>query len=414
MFQRPQRQRNFFLMVENRHFNNSTLRKIRSSIAGLSVGALRVRRFVFFVGANDALDEVVANDVFFAELGAADAFDFAANFERFDEAAAFAGRQIDLRGVAGDDGFGVETEARQKHFHLFAGGVLRFVENDEGVVERAAAHEGERRDFDDSLFDEGFEFVGVEHFVKRVVKRTHVWIDFFLERAGKEAELFAGFNGGPRENDAVHLFGEERADGHGDGEIGFARAARADAEDHVVRFDLVHVMFLRGVFRHDLFFAERARLAVLENFAGSALRFVERDAHEAFDLFAGKMTAVARGVIVFFDDFYGAVDGVVRAFDGELRVLQMSAHAERIFEQAHVFVEGAKEGFDFSGDGDAAFHQAGRWSRCGVRSNVRVVLTSDRLAVTHRIVVPPERQLRQRCPLQKAGATTATSRKKLY
>jgi len=34
------------------------------------------------------------------------------------------------------------------------------------------------------------------------------------------------------------LLGEERADGHGYGEIRLAGAARANAEDHVVRFDL--------------------------------------------------------------------------------------------------------------------------------------------------------------------------------
>ena len=130
---------------------------------------------------------------------------------------------------------------------------------------------------------------------------------------------------------AIHLLGEERADGHGDGEIGFAGAARADAEDHVVRFDLVHVMFLRGVFRHDLFFAEGARLTVLENFAGRAVRFVERDAHQAFDFFAAQMAAIARGVIVFFDDLDGAVDGLMAAFNCELDILKVGADLQRIF-----------------------------------------------------------------------------------
>src|SRR5690349_8124609 len=105
------------------------------------------------------------------------------------------------------------------------------------------------------------------------------------------------------------------------------------------------------------------------------------------------MAAVARGVIIFLDDFNGPVDGLVRAFDGQLDVLEVRADAERVLEQTDVFVERAKEGFDFSGDGDAAFHQAGVRSWCGVCSNKRMMLmTSDRLAVTHRVEIPPEQQ----------------------
>ena len=40
------------------------------------------------------------------------------------------------------------AEARQEHAHLLARRVLRLVEDDEAVVERAAAHERERRDLD--------------------------------------------------------------------------------------------------------------------------------------------------------------------------------------------------------------------------------------------------------------------------
>src|SRR5579859_1636022 len=90
--------------------------------------------------------------------------------------------------------------------------------------ERAAPHESERRDFNNSLFEKSFELVGVEHFVERVVERAHVGIDFFLKRAGEKAELFTGFDGRASQDDAVDLFREKRADCHSNGEIGFAGA----------------------------------------------------------------------------------------------------------------------------------------------------------------------------------------------
>jgi hypothetical protein len=112
------------------------------------------------------------------------------------------------------------------------------------------------------------------------------------------------------------------------------------------------------------------------------------------------MTAVARGVIVLFDDFYGAVDGVVRAFNGEFCVVKVRMDVERVFKQANVFVERAEKRFDFPGNGDAAFHQAGVRSWCGVCSKVRVMLVSpDRFAVAHRVKIPPEQQLRKQLRL---------------
>ena len=57
-------------------------------------------------------------------------------------------RQVDLGRIAGDDHPRAFAEAGQEHLHLHARGVLRLVEDDEGVGERAAAHEGERRDLD--------------------------------------------------------------------------------------------------------------------------------------------------------------------------------------------------------------------------------------------------------------------------
>ena len=56
--------------------------------------------------------------------------------------------QVDLGDVAGDHDLGAEAEAGEEHLHLLGRGVLRLVEDDERVVERAAAHVGQRGDLD--------------------------------------------------------------------------------------------------------------------------------------------------------------------------------------------------------------------------------------------------------------------------
>src|SRR5580704_10209232 len=181
--------------------------RFRFAIHGIDglAATLRLGTIILLIGADDLLYQVVAHDIFFCEVGDADLVDFAADFQRLNQPGFLARRQVDLRDVTGDDGLGIKAQAREKHLHLFTGGILRFVENDERVVERAAAHERQRRDLDDSLFEKAVQLVGFKHVVQRVVKRAHVRVDFLLQRAGKETETLAGFDGGTRENDAVDL-----------------------------------------------------------------------------------------------------------------------------------------------------------------------------------------------------------------
>ena len=59
--------------------------------------------------------------------------------------------QVHLRHVAGNDHPRPGSEVRQEHLHLPRDRrVLTFIENDEGVAERAAADEGQRRQLDDA------------------------------------------------------------------------------------------------------------------------------------------------------------------------------------------------------------------------------------------------------------------------
>ena len=65
------------------------------------------------------------------------------------------------------------------------------------VVERAPAHEGERRDLDVPARDEALRLVEVHHVVERVVERAQVRVHLLGEVAGQEAELLARLDGGP-------------------------------------------------------------------------------------------------------------------------------------------------------------------------------------------------------------------------
>ena len=96
---------------------------------------------VFAVGGDDALDELVADDVLAAEVDEGDVLDRFEDVADDDEAGALVARQVDLGDVAGDDHARVEAEPGQEHLHLLGAGVLRLVEDDEGVVEGVVRNE---------------------------------------------------------------------------------------------------------------------------------------------------------------------------------------------------------------------------------------------------------------------------------
>ena len=152
--------------------------------------------------------------------------------------------QVDLGDVAGDHDLGAEAEPGQEHLHLLGRGVLRLVEDDERVVERAATHVGQRRDLDGAGRHQPRDRLGVDHVVQRVVERPQVGVDLLVQRAGQEAEPLAGLDRRPGQDDPVDLLGLQRLDGLGHRQVGLAGAGRADAEDDRVLVDGVDVALL--------------------------------------------------------------------------------------------------------------------------------------------------------------------------
>src|SRR5712664_1088192 len=67
-------------------------------------------------------------------------------------------------------------------------------------------------------------------------------------------------------------------------------------------------------------------------------------------------------VVVLLHDLHGLVDAVLLAFDGQPRVVEMRAHAQRIFEHAHILIQRAKERFDLPRNVNGTSHPIGRFS----------------------------------------------------
>ncbi len=122
------------------------------------------------------------------------------------------------------------AETREEHLHLLRRRVLRLVEDDERVVQRAPAHERQRRHLDRAAVEHLPRAVEVDHVV-RARRRADAGTDSPSRRdrrAGTRASRRPrppGASGSMRVNSCFIT----RRNAHGHREIGLARTGRPDA-----------------------------------------------------------------------------------------------------------------------------------------------------------------------------------------
>src|SRR5579875_2046089 len=192
---------------------------------------LRTRRLTATgIGANDLRDERMAHDVVLGQLDDLNPCDPGEQRGCIDQPAAHPGRQIDLRHVPVDDHPRTVPEPRQKHFELLVCCVLRLIEDDEGIRQRAAAHVRQRCNLDRPPLEMFCDDRVIQELAERVVERPQIWIHFFAQVARQKAELFACFDRRPGQHDTADLASAQGARGHRNREKRFTRPGRPDAE----------------------------------------------------------------------------------------------------------------------------------------------------------------------------------------
>ncbi len=254
--------------------------------------------------------------------------------------------QVNLRDIAGDYGLGVEAHAGHEHLHLLRRRILRFVQDDERIVERAATHEGDRRNLNDVLLQKAVDALLVHQVIERVIQRTQIRIDLFLQRSRQKAQALARLDRRPRQDDAAHALGVQRRNGHRHGQIGFARTRRPDAEHHVVLFNGVNIAALVHALGLDLALAKRSLLARLSHPPQGCGGVGHHHAQHGAEIGVRKFLASAAEVVEVGKDLLSAhhVPGGALKLHG-IR-LQIDIYVEAAFQHLQVFVANAEELLD--------------------------------------------------------------------
>ena len=89
--------------------------------------------------------------------------------------------------VTGNDHFCIHSEAGEEHLDLVGRRVLRFVEDDDRIVQRPPAHESEWGDLDHVVLHVFLQFGPGNHVLQGVIQRLEVRVEFVLHLAGEES-----------------------------------------------------------------------------------------------------------------------------------------------------------------------------------------------------------------------------------
>src|SRR6202050_404971 len=164
--------------------------------------------------------------------------------------------------------------------------------------------------------------------MKRIIERAHVGIDLLLKRAGEKSEAFACFYRRTRQDNAVHLFREQRRNGQRYRQVSFPSSSGTDGEDHVESFKRFNVTALVRTFRGDALFAKRASASGRKSTAKCGGRFAGSDAEQRFYFLTAGDAAFADAIVIFGQNLSGAFHLSRRTFDFKIMVLQVGSNVQ--------------------------------------------------------------------------------------
>lgn len=212
---------------------------------------MRPTRRIGVVGLDDPPHERVTDDVLGGEAGDADTLDALQDRDRMGKTRVGRVYEVDLARISSHRHPRSLAQSGEHHFHLEPRGILGFVDDNIGVRQGAATHEGDRRHLDFPTLATSTQGFAAQYRRQRLPDRGHIGIDFFVEIPGQETEAFAGLDRRASHDKSFDLAGPEQTCAMGDREEGFAGSRWAQSKNKVFAIQRLEIKRLgRRLGRH--------------------------------------------------------------------------------------------------------------------------------------------------------------------
>ena len=166
--------------------------------------------------------------------------------------------QVDLRRVARHHHPRALTQTGQDHLHLQTRRVLGLIDDDEGMAEGAAAHEGDRRNLDLALFPAASKLFSTQQIGQGLPDRSHIGINLLGQIAGQKAQTLTRLDRRAGHNQTIDLAAQQHIGPVRHRQIGLASSGRAYAKDQLILAQHIQIVGLsRRLGRHHAALAHR-------------------------------------------------------------------------------------------------------------------------------------------------------------
>ena len=244
-------------------------------------------------------------------------------------------QQVDLRRIARHDHPRPFAQTGQHHLHLQTARVLGFIDDDEGVAEGAAAHEGDGGGFDLALVAAALHVFGAQDVVQRLPDRGQIRVDLLVQIAGQKAQLLACLDRRAGDDQPVHLSAPQQGRAIGRRQKCLAGARRSDAEGQFAPAQHVQIGGLGLGLGHD-----GAALAARQGYPGrrharrafSAARLAQGGAHIGL----GDLGAQGRALGQILDHPAGVGSIARAAVDRDPAARRLDQYLEGVLDQGDV------------------------------------------------------------------------------
>ena len=166
------------------------------------------------------------------------------NLQCLGESATHASWQVHLGGIARYYHLGIHAHSCQEHLYLCRSGVLGLIQNNHGIIQCSASHEGQWSNLYYILFHHLTQLLGRYHILQSIIEGLQIRIYLISHITRQKAQFLSCLNSRTRENNLTYLLIFQRAHCQCYTHVCLSATSRTCGKDHIIFLKQTHQFLL--------------------------------------------------------------------------------------------------------------------------------------------------------------------------